>query len=457
MLSCDTFAICKEDSVSGQNILAKNSDRPLGEAQPLLFIRGRVHNSGEPLRCTHLTIPQAEKTYSVIGSKPYWMWGFEMGINEKGVVIGNEAQGSKNAAEAQEGLLGMDLLRLGLERGGTAYEAMHVIIRLLEEYGQNANANALFDRRYENSFMLMDPSEIWLLETAGRQWAAKKVTETFGISNCYAIGEQYDECSGQLVGLAREKRWIRADEPFHFAKAYTVPALRQTQSVPRFRRLNRLLAEPALEKKGFERSKEICRDHFEGELIEPRFGAAYGTFTTICMHALAWDSAQTAASLIASYHPVLGSIGRIAFSTPCCSVYMPVYWTEYLPAAMGRGGEFYEDDSMWWIMERLSVMVTTDYERFSGNVRAQFAKLEQELEQEAEKNERMAVTLAEQNDPDMYLVLNRQMDRQCKRIMDKARELTLEIADVLAAEGGLCGEQADFLRDYSERVRMPLV
>jgi len=36
----------------------------------------------------------------------------------------------------ENGLLGMDLLRLGLERGKTAQEAVNVITSLLEEHGQ---------------------------------------------------------------------------------------------------------------------------------------------------------------------------------------------------------------------------------------------------------------------------------------------------------------------------------
>jgi len=172
MLSCDTFALGKDYFIGHQTFLCKNSDRPLGEAQPLLYAAAADHAPGETLRCTHLTLPQAEHTYAVLGSKPYWIWGFEMGANEKGLFIGNEAQGSRCPAESEEGLLGMDLLRLALERTATAREAIALLGTFLSQYGQNANANVRYDRRYENSYLLVDPEEIWLMETAGRQWAA---------------------------------------------------------------------------------------------------------------------------------------------------------------------------------------------------------------------------------------------------------------------------------------------
>lgn len=54
-----------------------------------------------------------EKTYAVILSKPAWMWGAEMGANECGVCIGNEAVWTKlnEPGDTVERLLGMDLLR----------------------------------------------------------------------------------------------------------------------------------------------------------------------------------------------------------------------------------------------------------------------------------------------------------------------------------------------------------
>ena len=241
MLSCDTLALSAAFYASGHNTLVKNSDRPLGEAQPLAFFPAATHAPGELLSCTHLTIPQTEKTYAVLGCKPYWIWGFEMGANEKGLFIGNEAQGSRCEAETVEGLLGMDLLRLALERAATAREAIDVIADLLKAYGQNANANPLYDRRYENSFILVDGAELWVMETAGREWAAKRYADYAAVSNCYGIETDYDLCSENMEALARKNLWISPEEPMNFAKAYTLPAIRQTLSTPRQRRMRMLV------------------------------------------------------------------------------------------------------------------------------------------------------------------------------------------------------------------------
>lgn len=54
-----------------------------------------------------------EHTHAVILSKPSWMWGAEMGANEHGVCVGNEAVWTKllDDNDQEERLLGMDMVR----------------------------------------------------------------------------------------------------------------------------------------------------------------------------------------------------------------------------------------------------------------------------------------------------------------------------------------------------------
>lgn len=90
-----------------------------------------------------MELNQVPQTYSIVLSKPRWMWGAEMGSNEHSVVIGNEAIFSKETEMlgkehlVKEGLLGMDLVRLALERATCAKEAKQVICDLIAKHGQS--------------------------------------------------------------------------------------------------------------------------------------------------------------------------------------------------------------------------------------------------------------------------------------------------------------------------------
>jgi len=184
---CDTFIALPDATLDGTLIFGKNSDRPNGEVQDVVSFPAQQYASDDTLQCTYLQIPQAPQTNAVILSKPRWMWGAEMGANEYGVVIGNEAVWTTEHY-AETGLLGMDLLRLGLERGATAYDAMQVIIELMEEYGQGGNCAEHFAMSYHNSYLLADETGAWVLETAGCYWVAEKITHgTRSISNGLSI------------------------------------------------------------------------------------------------------------------------------------------------------------------------------------------------------------------------------------------------------------------------------
>jgi hypothetical protein len=191
---CDTLVALPAKTKNGHLILGKNSDREPLEAQELIRFARRVWKE-KLLACTYISIPQVGETFEVILSKPFQMWGAEMGVNEFGVVIGNEAVFTNVKFRKNElGLTGMDLLRLALERSTSAKAAMCTILDLLEKFGQNAcGGYKNKDFYYHNSFLIADPDNAFILETAGKSWACKKVENIGSISNGLTIGEDYLE------------------------------------------------------------------------------------------------------------------------------------------------------------------------------------------------------------------------------------------------------------------------
>src|SRR6187402_1513132 len=84
---CDTLVALTDDGV----LFAKNSDRDANEAQRVVWHPASDHPSGARVQATWIDLPQVPRTHAVALSQPWWMWGAEMGANEHGVVIGNEA------------------------------------------------------------------------------------------------------------------------------------------------------------------------------------------------------------------------------------------------------------------------------------------------------------------------------------------------------------------------------
>ena len=86
---CDTMAASGMATATGFTMFAKNSDRERNEAQFLEMLPAQEYGRGAVVRCTYVAIPQAARTHAVMLSRPFWIWGAEMGANEHGVVIGN--------------------------------------------------------------------------------------------------------------------------------------------------------------------------------------------------------------------------------------------------------------------------------------------------------------------------------------------------------------------------------
>jgi secernin len=203
-------------------VFAKNSDRPEGEVQEVVALPAAAHAPGAALRCTHVSIPQAPATRAVLLSKPTWMWGAEMAVNSDGVAVGNEAVWT-NEPLGGAGLLGVDLVRLAAERSGSAEEAVGVITGLLEAHGQGGGCEEGGEWSYHNGFVVADRREAWVVEAAGRYWAAERLApgSCRNISNCLSIRTRFHRCSQGLREHARAAgRWDGAGE-LDFAAAFS--------------------------------------------------------------------------------------------------------------------------------------------------------------------------------------------------------------------------------------------
>jgi secernin len=428
--SCDTLVALSSATADGSVVLAKNSDRKAEESQPLIQVSRQKHSPGSPLRCQYIEIPQAEETLGFIGSRPYWLWGLEHGMNECGVAIGNEAVFTKGEL-SHKGLLGMDLVRLGLERGHTAKEAVEVITGLLKEFGQGGPEHQHAKMPYStNSFIIADSSEAYILETSGRQYAWKKVTDVGSISNHVLIGEDWDALSDDAIDFAIANGWWeeKAEKRLDFAGAYRSIEMVPPQISEERLRQSQMLLEECRGKISPATMMRALRDHYESGTIFTQGGDfAGGKSLTICCHAE--PVGTTAASMVAHLRGDSGpKVYWASFGTPCCGVFMPLYIEGEIPETLTRAGSAFSEDSVWWLFKKLGERVAEDYAERTPHVQKVWFELETEFFEKAVAVEKEVRDLQGNGDGEAAARLSQFMQDNLDTVLMRLRELTAELA-----------------------------
>ena len=381
---CDTFVALRNATKDGSVIFGKNSDREPNEAHELLLIPHTTHAQGAEVRCTYISIPQVRETNTVLLSKPFWIWGAEMGANEHGVVIGNEAVFTKEPYEKNPGLIGMDFLRLALERAATSEEALEEIITLLEIYGQGGNCGFSHTFYYHNSFLIADPESAWVLETAGKQWAAEKVRDVRTISNVITITSNWDRASEDLVAHALDRGWCRDEEDFDFSRCYS-DFIYTEFGAGRYRtcRTNELLRD-RIGEIDVPLAMTVLRDHGSkaGEDWQPGKGLLGAE---VCMHASFGPvrNSQTTGSMVSHLTDSGDTHWLTGTAAPCTSIFKPVWIDSGLPDLEPRPTGAYDQATLWWRHENLHREVLRDYACRIGKLKARRDELEESFHQEA--------------------------------------------------------------------------
>lgn len=273
-------------------LFGKNSDRSANEPNLVIYNKAK-DNENKTLKCTYIDIPEVNHSYSNILVKPSWIWGAEMGINEYNLVIGNEAVFTKKKNK-KPSLIGMDFLRLALERAKSVPEAITVITTLLETYGQGGNCG--YDKLffYNNSYLIADPKEAVILETVGKEYKIKQLTTSGNISNRLSITED---------------RFKQKNSDFLFT-TFSKSKIRECSG------------------------KELLNQELDYEgmikILQSHHGSKNKLYTkgsvgSICMHqSLLGD--HTTGSMVVDIKEKMPTIWITGSSTPCLSIYKPVYF-----------------------------------------------------------------------------------------------------------------------------------
>ncbi len=376
---CDT--LCAPGP--GGMVFAKNSDRPPDEVQ-VAWPFGRRSAAGCTLRTQYLRIGDTG-AHATLLSCPTWLWGAEHGVNEHAVAIGNERVATTHDVRAAPpALIGMDLVRLGLERARTAAEAVEVMGDLVETHGQGGIADAAHQDAYDSSFLVADPHEAFVLDTAGRAHAAAPFPTGTAISNRLSLGTGWTRGSPSLGRGDDFSRRFDAGEDTRFADVRLAASRAFLRTGPPGG------LTPAA-------TAAHLRDHGRGPWGVPGARTASGTAlppagvgadfsgVTVCMHVR--DQVVTTASMIAELPQGAGRDAPlrawVAAGSPCVSVYVPCF----PPTAIGpppfvpfelSGGE------LWHAADQLRRRVEADPGALHA-VRAALDPVEDELWAEADE------------------------------------------------------------------------
>lgn len=464
---CDTLVAAGNTTRRGRVIFGKNSDRPPNEAQPLLH-RPRLAQQDTMVQCQNIAIPQVQLTYEHLGSRPYWLWGYEHGLNEFGVAIGNLGVASKEPFETpadKAGLIGMDLVRLGLERSRNAPEAVKVITNLLEEYGPGycESPNVA---KYHNNYLIADPEEAWALETAGRYWAAKRILDgVYHVGNLYSIQTEWDKAHPRLIDHAIERGWCTSTADFNFAKTYG-DYLHQpiTGSMIRYRRGLHLLEQhkgritPAI-------MMEILRDHLEGTFLESFWAPGENFYASICCHERGggeWSGGQTAASMVVELKKdepnLLKAQCWAAMTAPCTSIFLPFYPRRVkTPDNLSVADTTYSAASPWWGFKRLQRHTERNYPALGPVVRKAWKKMERRMIRQRTTIEDEARELIRKGaEDDAVQLLQNFVDTCTTNALRQLRMLDSQLYDIEKNTPNYCDLRREHLNTLNKEAKIEI-
>jgi secernin len=308
---------------------------------------------------------------AAVVSRPTWLRGAEQGVNEHRVAVGSEKIWTVDDPRGQPpALLGMDLVRLVLERARDADEGLDVLAELLTEHGQGGSGEAGRDVPYYSSFLIADPSRAWIVETSGRRFAARPAGNGAAISNRVSIGTDWTVASTDVEAGTDIDTWRSPRIPTGIADHRLAATQTCVANATTPRELVATLRHHGTEPWGAPGSEAgaVCPPPAE-------IGADYSG-VTVCMHTRGADTTTAAMVCELPSDPAEGVRAWFALGSPCVSLFVPAFPPAVAPE-LAR-------PEQWERFARLRERVEHDGEALA-QIRAELAPVETELWEQADE------------------------------------------------------------------------
>jgi dipeptidase len=302
---------------------------------------------------------------------------------------------------------------------------------LLEQYGQGGSAELKGNSHFDSSFLMADNSEAYILETAGREWALKKIDGFDSISNFLKIHKDWDGCS--VEGAAKgELDW---------AATFGLPEVPPTLGSPDRQAITHGCLAGAQGQITAKTIFDLMRQHGQG--YHPATAEAHHN---ICVHAGPqenrwWQADGVMVTEVDSDGALIWVTGT---SGTCVSIFKPVFLGVDLPDIGPVPSEYFDPNSLWWKHELLHRRAMADFDCLVAEIREEFDPMEAEFIAQAASVKKG--TLAEKRDF-MNYCFRKSMDATEKWIARLRARIDLRFDDPayramwqkLNAEAGLSG------------------
>jgi secernin len=226
--------------------------------------------------------------------------------------------------------------------------------------------------RYSSSFLIADRTEAWVLETAGRFFAAKKIARGIStISNELTLGKDLDLVDDDALNHAKSKGWCTSASDFDFTQCFSDKVMSKLAGAAE----RRACTTAVLSRSGrvdLSVVMSALRDHGGASPLDGL------VMKMPCAHAGPWPtrtSGQTTGSLIVRSSRDDVKAWATGTSSPCISVFKPLSFSNFDAGPKPEGR--YDSESLWWRHERLHRVVLADYETRAPIIQAKARAMEQ--------------------------------------------------------------------------------